>query len=38
VEGRGRDRGRRGVERDCVCERGGRERKRGGVDKEYVSV
>jgi hypothetical protein len=34
---RGRDRGRRGVERECVSVRGGgRERKRGGLDKDGV--
>jgi hypothetical protein len=39
VGGRGRDRGRRGGrERMCECERGGRERKRGGLDKECLSV
>jgi hypothetical protein len=38
VGGRGRDRGRRGGrERMCECERGGgRERKRGGLDKDGV--
>jgi hypothetical protein len=28
----------RGRERMCECERGGRERKRGGMDKECLSV
>jgi hypothetical protein len=27
-----------GRERMCACERGGRERKRGGIDKECLSV
>jgi hypothetical protein len=30
VRGRGRDRGRRGVERECVSVRGGEEKEREG--------
>jgi hypothetical protein len=38
VGGRGRDRGRRGVERECVSVRGGKRNKERGDGKECLSV
>jgi hypothetical protein len=38
VGGRGRERGRRGVERECVSARGGERNKERGVDRECLSV
>jgi hypothetical protein len=38
VGGRGRDRGSRWVERECVSVRGGKRKKERGVENECLSV